>query len=77
MDGRLFAVEKPGFTMAKVIIKYLGIHVEDDQVDLFIEEVEEILKRFVGHAYHFRYQVERPQFDGDTGKVKTTIENKC
>jgi hypothetical protein len=37
MDGTLFAVEKPGFTMAKVIIKYLGIHVEDDQVDLFIE----------------------------------------
>ncbi|MGB7574185.1 MAG: hypothetical protein WBN53_10080 [Thermodesulfobacteriota bacterium] len=62
--------------MAKVIIKYLGIHVEDDQVDLFIEEMEEILKRFAGHAYHFRYHVERPQFDGDAGKVKTTIGNR-
>ena len=62
--------------MAKIIIKYLGIHIEDDQVDLFIKEMEEILKRFAGHAYHFRYDVERPQFDGDTRRSKTPIGNR-
>jgi len=62
--------------MAKIIIKYLGIYVEDDQVDLFIEEMEDILKRFAGTAYHFRYHVERPLFDGDTGRVKTPLGNK-
>jgi hypothetical protein len=62
--------------MAKIIIKYLGIHVEDDRVDLFIKEMEEILKRFAGHAYHFRYHVERPQFDGDTGRVRTPLGDR-
>jgi len=59
--------------MAEIIIKYLGIHVEDDQVDLFVEEMEEILKRFAGHAYHFRYNVERLHFDGDTKRFKTPM----
>lgn len=62
--------------MAKIIIKYLGIHVEDDRVDLFIEKMEEVLKRFSGQVYHFRYHVERPQFDRDTGRVKTPLGNR-
>ena len=62
--------------MAKIIIKYLGIHVEDDQVDLFVEKMEEVLKRFAGQAYYFRYHVERPQFDGETGRVKTPLGNR-
>lgn len=62
--------------MAKIIIKYLGIHVEDDQVDLFVEKMEEVLKKFAGQAYHFGYHVERPQFDGETGRVKTPLGNR-
>jgi hypothetical protein len=38
--------------------------------------MEEIMKRFAGHAYHFRYDVERPHFDGDTRRSKTPIGNR-
>ena len=45
-------------TMARVIIKFLAIHVEDDQVDSFLRDMEEVLKKFAGSAYNFRYDVE-------------------
>jgi len=75
-NGTLFAVMQSALTMAKIIVKYLGVHVEDDQVDLFIKEMEEILKRFAGQAYHFRYAVERPYFDGDDKRSKTPIGSR-
>jgi len=76
MDGTLFAGKQSAPRTAKIIIKYLGVHVEDDQVDLFIKEMEEILKRFAGQAYHFRYAVERPYFDGDDKRSKTPIGSR-
>jgi len=65
MDGTLFAAKQSVLKMAKIVIKYLGVHVEDDEVDPFIRKMEEILKRFAGQAYHFRYDVGRSSFDGD------------
>jgi hypothetical protein len=76
MDGTLFAAKQSALKMAKINIKYLGVHVEDDQVDLFIKEMEEILKRFAGQAYHFCYDVERPYFDGNDKRSKTPIGSR-
>lgn len=44
--------------MARVIIKFLAVHIEDDQVEPFLRKVEEVLKNFAGSAYNFRYEVE-------------------
>ena len=56
--------------MAKITIKFLVAHIEDDQVDLFIKKIDEVLKRFAGNAYNFRYDVEELHFDGDTKRLK-------
>lgn len=48
MDGTLFAAKQPALKMARIKIKYLGVHVEDDQIGLLIKAMEEILKRFAG-----------------------------
>jgi hypothetical protein len=48
MDGTLFAAKQSALKMAKINIKYLGVHVEDDQIGLLIKAMEEILKRFAG-----------------------------
>ncbi len=45
--------------MAKVTVKFLTAHIGDNQVEIFLKELEEILKNFSGDAYHFRYEVER------------------
>jgi hypothetical protein len=63
MDGTLFAAKQMTLIMAKITIKFLAAHIEDDEVDLFIKKMEEILKRFAGQAFHFRYDIEKPQFD--------------
>ena len=76
MDGTLFAAKQSAFRMAKIVIKYLGVHVEDDQVDLFLKNMEEMLKRFAGQAYHFRYDVERSSLDGDDKRSKTPIGSR-
>jgi hypothetical protein len=62
--------------MARITIKFLAVHVEDDQVDLFIKKMDEVLKRFAGQAFHFRYDVEKPHSDGDTKRFKTPIGNR-
>ena len=49
--------------MAKITIKFLAIHVEDDEVDLFIKKMDEILKKFAGQAFHFRYDIEKSHSD--------------
>jgi hypothetical protein len=56
--------------MAKITIKFLAVHIEDDEVDLFIKKMDEILKRFAGQAFHFRYDVEKPHFDEDVKRLK-------
>ncbi len=48
MDGTLFAAKQSALKMARIKIKYLGVHVEDDQIGLLIKAMEEILKRFAG-----------------------------
>jgi hypothetical protein len=44
--------------MARVTIKFITLHLEDDQVECFLKELEQILKGFSGTAYNFRYEVE-------------------
>jgi hypothetical protein len=56
--------------MARITIKFLAIYIEDDEVDLFIKKMEEILKRFAGQAFHFRYDVEKTHFDADSKRPK-------
>ena len=70
MDGTLFAAKQVVLTMAKITIKFLAAHIEDDQVELFIKKIDEVLKRFAGNAYNFRYDVEELHFDGDTKRLK-------
>jgi hypothetical protein len=44
--------------MARVTIKFITLHLEDDQVESFLKKLEQILKDFSGSAYNFRYEVE-------------------
>ncbi len=44
--------------MAKVTIKFLTVHIADNQVEIFLKKMEEVLKDFSGNAYNFRYEVE-------------------
>ena len=46
--------------MAKIIFKFFEANVEDDEVSSFLKKMEEVLKKFAGEAYHFRYYVEEP-----------------
>jgi len=46
--------------MAKIIFKFFEANVEDDEVSSFLKKMEEVLKKFAGEAYHFRYYVEVP-----------------
>lgn len=48
--------------MAKVTIKFLAIDVDDEQLETFLKNMEEVLRRFAGNAYNFRYDVERTSF---------------
>jgi len=70
INGTLFAPKQMTLIMAKITIKFLAVHIEDDEVDLFIKKMEEILKRFAGQAFHFRYDVEKPHFDEDAKRLK-------
>ncbi len=44
--------------MAKVTVKFLAVDVDDEQLEAFLKNMEEVLKRFAGNAYNFRYDVE-------------------
>jgi hypothetical protein len=54
----------------KITIKFLAVHIEDEQVDLFIKKIDEVLKRFAGDAYNFRYDVEELHFESNTKRLK-------
>jgi hypothetical protein len=45
--------------MAKVTVKFLAVDVDDEQLEAFLKNMEEVLRRFAGNAYNFRYDVER------------------
>jgi hypothetical protein len=66
-----------------VLARKLGypLNVDDDDIDLFIEKMEEVLKRFAGEAYHFRYDIEK-FVNGASSKPQGNIGethngNKC
>ena len=44
--------------MAKIVFRFLEAIVKDDDVVPFVTKMEEILKKFAGEAYHFRYYIE-------------------
>jgi len=44
--------------MAKIVFKFFEANVEDDEVSSFLKKMEEVLKKFAGEAYHFRYSLE-------------------
>ncbi len=56
--------------MAKIVFRVFEIFLKDDDVITFVKKMEEVLKKFGGSAYHFRYTVEeppnatRPKFQG-------------
>ncbi len=41
--------------MAKIVFKFFEANAEDDEGSLFLKKMEEVLKKFAGEAYHFRY----------------------
>ena len=43
--------------MAKFVFKFFEVNVSDKDADLFIEKMEQVLKKFAGEAYHFRYDI--------------------
>jgi hypothetical protein len=46
--------------MAKIVFKFFEADMEDDEVSPFLKKIEEVLKKFAGEAYHFRYYPEEP-----------------
>ncbi len=46
--------------MTKVVFRFFEAIVEDDEVVTFVKKMEEVLKKFAGGAYHFRYYIEEP-----------------
>ena len=46
--------------MAKVVFRFFEVVVKDDDVVTFVGKIEEVLKKFAGGAYHFRYYIEEP-----------------
>jgi hypothetical protein len=46
--------------MGKIVFKFFEANVEDDEVSPFLKKMEEVLKKFAGEAYHFRYYLEEP-----------------
>jgi hypothetical protein len=46
--------------MAKVVFRFFEVIVKDGDVITFVQKMEEVLKKFAGGAYHFRYYIEEP-----------------
>ncbi len=49
-----------GKVMAKIVFKFFEVNVEDGDVGPFLEKIKEVLSKFAGDAYHFRYYLEEP-----------------
>jgi hypothetical protein len=59
-----------GRSMAKIVFKFFEVIVKDDDVVPFVKEMEEVLKKFAGEAYLFRYYLEEPE-SPNTARPKT------
>ena len=46
--------------MAKIVFKFFEVNVKDDDVAPFLKKMEEVLQKFAGQVYHFRYYLEEP-----------------
>ena len=46
--------------MAKVVFKFFEANLDDTNVVPFIKEMEGVLNKFAGGAYHFRYYLDEP-----------------
>ena len=46
--------------MAKIVFTFFEVFLKDDDVVAFVTKMEEVLKKFAGGAYHFRYFEESP-----------------
>ena len=46
--------------MAKIVFTFFEVNLEDAEVASFIKKLKEVLNRFAGEAYHFRYRLEEP-----------------
>ncbi len=46
--------------MAKVVFRFFEVIVKEDDVGTFIKKMDDLLKKFAGSAYHFRYYIEEP-----------------
>jgi len=46
--------------MTKIVFKFFEANVESAEVSLFLKKMEEVLRKFAGEAYHFRYYLEEP-----------------
>lgn len=46
--------------MSKLIFTFFEVMIPDDDVIVFVQKMEEVLKKFAGGAYHFRYYIENP-----------------
>ena len=44
--------------MAKIVFNFFEAYMEDEEVSPFLKKIEEVLKKFAGEAYHFRYYLE-------------------
>lgn len=43
--------------MAKIVFKFFEVGVKDNDVGPFVKKMEEVLNKFAGEAYHFRYDL--------------------
>jgi hypothetical protein len=63
-----------GRSMAKIVFKFFEVIVKDNDVVPFVKEMEEVLKKFAGEAYHFRYYIEEPPNTTPTKNLKEWLE---
>ncbi len=46
--------------MAKIVFTFFEVFLKDNDTANFVQKMEEVLKKFSGGAYHFRYIEESP-----------------
>ena len=67
-----------GSATAKIVFKFFQVNVPDEDVDLFLKQMEKVLMDFAGDAYHFRYEIEQsfPGTVARTSRARTNGANK-
>jgi hypothetical protein len=59
---------------AKIVFKFFQANVPDEDVELFLKEMEKVLMDFAGDAYHFRYEIEQ-SFPGTIARSPRSRSN--